>query len=111
MKELATVHNGTPTDKRSGHGAQQNVVGDAGAALPVAVEVLAVQAPPSSVVVSRKSAGCCTGSQENGGMYVIVLPLQERFGDAKTSIFAWQEAPLTAPHVHAEQPRPSTTPP
>jgi len=92
-------------------GKQQNVVGVVGVAVPLALTVLAVQAPGVSVTSRRKSAGSWTASHENGASYVMVLPVHVLEVDDDTATLAEHAAPLTAPQEHVVHPRASSTPP
>jgi hypothetical protein len=90
-------------------GRQQNVVGVKGTAAPVEVTGFAVQLPPLAVTVNRISAGCWTGSQENGAMYESGRPVHVPFVEEYAFTVPEHAAPVTAPHEQVVQPRPSAT--
>jgi hypothetical protein len=81
--------------------AQQKVVGDAGVAEPVGLTGPAMLHEPfEGVSTILKSAGCCTASQPNGGMYVMAPPVHERLVDAYAWTCALHVAPRKLPHEH-----------
>ena len=66
---------------------------------------LAPHAPFCAVMVTRKSAGWSTASQENGAAYVSPPPVQDPLVDAYASKVAEQVAPARLPQVQAVQVR------